>query len=205
MNQVLREIDRRAYRHEMVDGLTEIAMALVFLVLVIIWHKPGLMWMIILPILALGPGLRKIRSRTTYPRIGYVQPKGEKSAELFRGMALYVLGAVVMVTVGVFLWHGKVDSELIRQVSPLLASLLFGGGLLYAAGRSGLRRFYGVFAISVILGGWISFTSEPGSYDGVQKYLVVMAAILVVLGLATFAVFLQKNPVRDATENEHVG
>ncbi len=108
--------------------------------------------MTILPILVLGPVLRKIRARTTYPRIGYVRPAGEKPAELFRGMAFYALGVAVVVALGMLLWRGQITPGLVRQVSPLLASLLFGGGLLYAAGRSGLRRYYLLFAVSLALG-----------------------------------------------------
>lgn len=203
MNQTLQRIDRRAFSHDMSDGLTEIAMAIVFLVLIVIWHNPGFMWMTILPILVIGPGLRKIRARTTYPRIGYVKPRGEKPAELFKGIALYAVGVTAAVGLGITLWQGRMTTGVVRQFSPFLASLLFGGGLLYAAGRSGLRRFYVLFAISVALGIWIAFANEPGSYDGLQTYLVSMAAIFFVFGLLTFVVFLRKNPVREVTEDGH--
>ena len=178
-------------------------MALVFLVLIIIGHDPGFMWMTSLPILVIGRGLRKVRVRTTYPRIGYVKPRGEKPAELFRGMILYALGAAAVVGLGVFLWQGRLTPGLVRQMSPLLASLLFGGGLLYAAGRSGLRRYYVLFTFSLALGAWIAFVESTEGYDGIQIYAAAMAAILVVFGSLTFAMFLRKHPVRDVTEDDH--
>jgi hypothetical protein len=205
MNQALNEIDRRAFRHDMVDGLTEVAMGLFFLVPAISLGNPAFSWMIILPILFLGPGLKKIRARHTYPRIGFVEPRGEKPAELFRGMALYTLGAVVAIAVGVFLWRGQITPGLVRQVAPLLASLLFGGGLLYAAGRSGLRRYYLLIAISVGLGTSLVFVTLPGRYHSVQIYLIVMAVILFLFGMATFVHFLKTHPVRVAEEAEDVG
>ena len=75
------EIDRRAFRHDVVDGLTEIAMALFFLVPALTLKNPAFGWMIILPVLFMGPWLKRIRARTTYPRIGYVEPRGENAED----------------------------------------------------------------------------------------------------------------------------
>ena len=100
INEAQHEIDRRAFRHDMVDGLTEIAMSLFFLVPAITLRNPAFSWMIIIPILVFGPVIRKIRARSTYPRIGYVEPRGEKPAELFRGIAVYALVVASVVAVG---------------------------------------------------------------------------------------------------------
>lgn len=205
MDKALNEIDRRAFRHDVVDGLTEMAMALMFLVLVIIWQTPAMMWMIILPILVIGPGLRKIRARTTYPRIGYVKPRAERSADLFRGMAFYTLGAVVLVALGVVVWKGELSPGLVRQASPFLASLLFGGALLYTAGRSGLLRYSLLFAVSLALGAGLTYAAVPGRYQGLQIYFVVMAILFFVVGLSTFVLFLKKHPLREGREDEHAG
>lgn len=204
INEAQHEIDRRAFRHDMVDGLTEIAMSLFFLVPAITLRNPAFSWMIIIPILVFGPVIRKIRARSTYPRIGYVEPRGEKPAELFRGIAVYALVVASVVAVGAFLWRGQLTPGLVRQVSPLFASLLFGGGLLYAAGRSGLRRYYVLFAISVAIGAALVFTKVSGRYHSLQLYLLAMAVILFFFGLATFLHFIKTHPMRDLQEDTNV-
>ena len=197
------EIDRRAFRHDVVDGLTEIAMALFFLVPAFTLRNPAFSWMIILPILFMGPWLKRIRARTTYPRIGYVEPRGENAGEMLRGMAIYVLVVSVAVAVAVFIWRGQLTPGSIRRVAPLLASLFFGGGLLYAAGRSGLRRYYVLLVASVALGLVLTIFPVSGRYASVQVYLLVMGLIVFCVGLATFAHFLKTHPVRDDAEDDH--
>ena len=130
MTGTITEIDRRAFRHDVVDGLTEIAMALFFLVPAFTLREPAFSWMIILPILFMGPGLKKFRARHTWPRIGYVEPRGENASQMLVGMAIYV--AVVLVVVGttIFILRGEIRPGMVRQVSPLLASLFVGAGLV---------------------------------------------------------------------------
>jgi len=193
----LNEIDRRAFRHDVVDGLTEIAMAFFFLVPAFTLKNPAFSWMIILPILLMGPWLKRIRARTTYPRIGYVEPRGENAGKMFRGMAIYVLVVLAVVAVAIFFWRGQLTSGSVRRVAPLLASLLFGGGLLYAAGRSGLRRYYVLLAASVALGAVLTVFPTPGRYASVQIYLLAMGLIIFLVGTVTFAHFLRTHPVRD--------
>ena len=199
----MNEIDRRAFRHDVVDGLTEIAMAFFFLVPAFTLRNPAFSWMIILPILFMGPWLKRIRARTTYPRIGYVEPRGENAGQMLRGMAIYVLVVFVVIAVAIFIWRGQLTSGSVRRVAPLLASLLFGGGLLYAAGRSGLRRYYLLLVISIGLGVTLTFFPIPGRYLSVQIYLAAMGTIVFLVGLITYLHFLKTHPVRDEVEDDH--
>jgi len=205
MNDSIAEIDRRAYRHDVADGLTEIAMALFFLVPAVSVHEPALTWMIILPILFIGRWLDKLRSRHTWPRIGYVKPRGESARRLLTGMAIYTALVIGVVAAGVVAFHGGVGPDSIRRVSPLLAALLFGGGLLYAAGRSGLRRYLVLFGLSVALGAALTLLEIPGRYVSLQLYLLGMGAVTFVVGLATFIHFIRTHPVRDLEEVDDAG
>ena len=198
------EIDRRAFCHDVVDGLTEIAMAFFFLVPALTLEIPAFSWMIIIPILFMGPWLKRIRARTTYPRIGYVQPKGERAGKVFRAVAIYALVVLIIVAIGVFVWRGQITPESVRRVAPLLASLLFGGGLLYAAGRSGLRRYYLLLMMSVGLGATLTYFTIPGRYLSLQIYLATMGTTAFLVGLITFVRFLKNHPVLDDAEDDHV-
>jgi len=194
------EIERRAFRHDVADGLTEIAMALFFLVPAFAIREPAFTWMIILPILFMGPWLKRLRNRHTWPRIGYVKPRQEHAGRLFVGMGIYATVATAVVGAGVLACRGEITPGLVRQVSPLLASLLFGGGLLYAAGRSGLRRYYLLLGLSVALGATLTFLQLPGRYLSLQIYLLGMGATTFVVGVATFLHFIRTHPVRDLEE-----
>jgi hypothetical protein len=203
MSTAITEIDRRAFRHDVVDGLSEIAMAFFFLVPAFTVRQPAFSWMIILPILLMGPWLRKLRARHTWPRIGYVEPRGENAGQMLKGMAIYVAAVTVVVGAGLFIFRGEIKPGLIRQVSPLLASLLFGGGLLYAAGRSGLKRYHALLALSLTLGATLTFMQIPGRYLSLQIYLLGMGAITFVVGTVTFIHFIRTHPIRNLEEDDH--
>jgi len=200
MPKTFAEIDRRAFRHDVVDGLTEMAMALFFLVPAFTVREPAFNWMIIFPILFMGPWLKKLRARHTWPRIGYVEPRGENAGRMLIGMAIYVALVLAVVGAGIFAIRGEIRPGLIRQVSPLIASLFFGGGLLYAAGRSGLRRYYVLLGLSLALGATLTVVEIPGRYLSLQIYLLGMGAITFLVGLITFIHFIRTHPVRDLDE-----
>ena len=203
MTDTFSEIDRRAFRHDVVDGLTEMTMALFFLVPAFTLREPAFNWMIILPILLMGPWLKKLRARHTWPRIGYVKPRGENASQMLIGMAIYTAVVLAVVGVGIFVFRGEIRPGMIRQVSPLIASVLFGGGLLYAAGRSGLRRYYVLLALSLALGIALTIAEIPGRYASVQIYLLGMGAIIFTVGLITFIHFIRTHPIRDLGEADH--
>lgn len=200
MNDGMASIDRRAFRHDVVDGLSEIAMALFFLVPAFTIREPAFSWMIILPVLFMGPWLKKLRARHTWPRIGFVEPRGEKAGEMLIGMAVYVVIVLAVVGAGIFVLCGEIRPGLVRQVSPLIASLFFGGGLLYAAGRSGLRRYYVLLGLSLTLGAALTVVEIPGHYLNLQIYLLGMGVITFAVGLITFIHFIRSHPVRSTEE-----
>jgi len=197
MSNTFTEIDRRAFRHDVVDGLSEIAMAFFFLVPAFTIREPAFGWMIILPVLLMGPWLKKLRARHTWPRIGYVEPRGENAGEMLIGMAVYVAVVLAVVGAGVFIFRGEIKPGLLRQVSPLIASILFGGGLLYAAGRSGLRRYYVLLGLSLALGIALTAVTVPGRFLSVQIYLLGMGVIIFAVGLITFVRFIRTHPIID--------
>jgi len=84
-----------------------------------------------------------------------------------------------------------------------MALFFFGGGLLYAAGRSGLRRYYVLLGLSLTLGVTLTVYQIPGRYLSLQIYLVGMGAITFVVGLITFVHFIRTHPVRDLGETGH--
>jgi hypothetical protein len=203
MTSSFSEIDRRAFRHDVVDGLTEMAIALFFLVPAFTLEEPAFSWMIILPILFMSRGLERIRARHTWPRIGYVRPRGEPAGEMIKGMLSYVVAVVAVIGIGLFVIRGEIEPGGVRQASPLLAALLFGGGLIYSALRSGLRRYWFLFAASVALGTALSTVQIPGRYASVQMYLGGMAIITFTVGLVTFVRFLHRHPVRNDEGASH--
>jgi hypothetical protein len=196
-------VDSRAFRHSLRDGLTDIAMALFFLVPILIVEQPAFSWMIVLPILFFGPWLRRIRARHVWPRIGYVEPRGEQPKQLATGIVVYTLAVAATIALALVIAHGEISPALLRQVSPLLASMLFGGGLIYTARRSGMRKYLALTALSLALGACLAALDIPGRYTGLQLYLAGMGAIMLAVGVATFLSFLRDHPVREPEEAGH--
>jgi len=203
MNSTTVTVDTRAFRHSLRDGLTDIAMSLFFLVLILMVANPAMSWLIILPILFFGRWIRRIRARHVWPRIGYVEPRGEKPRELATGIAVYSAAVFATLALALVIAHGEVSPALLRQISPLLASLLFGGGLIYTAQRSGLRKYLALTILSLVLGAGLTALDIPGRYTGLQFYLAGMGAIMLVVGTATFILFLRNHPVREVDEARH--
>lgn len=193
-------IDTRAFRHSLSDGLTDIAMALFFLVPMLMVRQPAFGWLVILPVLFIGPWVRRIRARHVWPRVGYVEPRGEDSRELAIGIVVYSLAVFATLALALVIARGDLNPALLRQVSPLLASLLFCGGLLYTARRSGLRRYLVLAWVSVALGAGLAALDPPGRYTGLQLYLAGMGTVMFALGTVTFILFLRAHPVREHEE-----
>ncbi len=157
-----------------------------------------------LTILILGPGLRTIRARHVYPRIDYVEVKGENPKALFRGMAIYTLFTMTATGLAIYIFRGGLPPDAIRRVSPLIAAVLFGGGLSYAAGKTGLRRYTVLFVIGITLATALVIAPIEGRYLNLQIFFVSMGLVSLITGSVLYLYFLRTHPVRDPEENGDV-
>jgi hypothetical protein len=205
-----RVFDRMAYRHTIMDGLTEAALAIFLLTLaVVLPHGPAALLLCLAPF-GLVPAWRYARRRWVEPRIGYVEPMADKPRDILPGIGLFflvVLAAAMVLALAVGGSGGGAAplAQRLRAWEPGLGGVLVAGGLWYAASRSGLKRFYAYAAVSVSLGLALAASGDlillNGRRAGIQWYLLAMGTLLGVGGATVFACFLRRHPIASSGEN----
>lgn len=194
----LSEIERVAYRDTQQDGLTEIVTGVFLFIVAIATGRPPFYWMYVAGILVLGRGLRWLKARYTYERVGFVELPGEDPSKLRRGILSWVLGVFGVMVVALAISGDLTNNLAWRQWAPALAGFLFMGGFLYAASRSGLLRQYLYAALAPVLGLLLSTRTFVEPYGGVRVWALVMALVLLAGGGIVFWRFLRANPIIDA-------
>ncbi len=196
----LDKVERRAWRDTFQDGLVEILVGLFLVLYAGVWSTP-LMTVLIFLTLFFGPKVaEKLKKRYTYPRIGYVQLPSEEGSQMARGMALYIT-IVISVVVALIFIFGDIDGpyQWTRWV-PFGGSLLFCGGFIYLASKTGAIRYYVFIALSVGFG-LLAVLLYPESYKaGMTFYLLALGSVLILWGGILFTQFLRRYPLSGEEE-----
>jgi hypothetical protein len=188
-------IARTAHRDTQRDGLTEIVIGVFLFIVALATGRPAFYWTYLVGILVLGRGLRWLKARYTYQRIGFAELPDEDPSTFRWGVLSWMLGVFGVVAAG-FAISGDLTNNLAwRQWSPALAGLLFMGGFLYLGSRSGLARQYAYALISPALGVLLATRTFVEPYQGVRVWALVMALLLLTIGGIVFLRFLRDNPV----------
>ncbi len=194
----LREVRRKAFRAVNQDGLMDAFLGLV-MVLAGTWMFLDKFQDIeltgvpaILPILVMF-GIRGLRKRYTYPRVGYANLKTRGT----RLGAMIVVTAVIVALVLLFLLVRLTGSEVPRFVVRLFPALI-GGGLavwMVVLFRGGRFRRYLVYAATMLAALVVAYGL------GLHTALVFIASmgacglLMLATGVVTFARFLRAHPV----------
>jgi len=197
----LERIRREAHHELHRDGLTEIAAGVFLFIVALAVGRPAFYWTYLVGLVVLGPGLRRLRSRYTYPRIGFAELPSEDRRRLGRGMALWVVGAFLVVAAGLALLGAFTDHLAWRRAAPALAGLLFSGGFLYLAQQSGLKRVYALAVASAVSGGLLAWPGIgpriEGAYASLRVWAVLMALLCLAVGGLAFRRFLRETPISE--------
>ncbi|MEJ2217720.1 MAG: hypothetical protein P8099_14010 [Gemmatimonadota bacterium] len=198
MNQVAMDrIQRETFRELHRDGLTEVVAGVALFVVALATGRPAFYWTYLALIVILGPGLTRLRARYTYPRIGFAELTHESRRRLSRGIVVWVVGVALAVT-AVLAVLGKLGNNLAwRRAAPLLGGLLFAGGLLYLAQRSGLKRVYGLAVASIITGALLTWPEIEGAYANLRVWALLMALLCLAVGGLAFRRFVRETPVAE--------
>jgi len=197
----LERIRRNTHRELHRDGLTEVAAGIFLFIVALAAGRPAFYWTYLVGLLMLGPGLTRLRSRYTYPRIGFAEVPPEDRKRLGRGMAAWVVGAFLAVAVALALFGVVTDHLAWRRAAPALAGILFGGGFLYLAQRSGLKRVYALAAASALSGCLLAWPGigprVEGAYANLRVWAIVMALLCLAVGGLAFRRFVRENPISE--------
>jgi hypothetical protein len=203
------KVEKRTLQYFYSDGLTEIALGLIFLLLggYIFGQAAvpeGSPWNAAISILSvfviLSSGflvnrfLRFFKRRITYPRTGYVAYKKKEQNPKRRWAAAIAGGVIGFALSGLF-----VISPTTKALFPALNGLLLAVAVLLFANKVGLVRFYMLAAASAIIGFAVT-AAGVGDIKGVSLYYGLFGAAVTLSGLATLVLYLRKSP-RPGREN----
>ncbi len=204
-NDEIKQVEQRVKRYWYSDGIAELASGGLFVLLGVYFGAQGIlgegsMWGIILQlslILVMVGGVFGVRwlvntlkARLTYPRTGYVEYRvNEKEAKTRR----YVIAGIAMII-------AMASILLIDYIRGLDAMALVTGllvGLIFIALRgksSGLKRFYLLGGLAILLGVGLSFSSLSQAYNLGLFYGLLGIAIVISGGLVLRR-YLNENPL----------
>ncbi len=211
-NDDMKQVEQRVRRYWYTDGIAELASGVMFLLVglyfgVLGYFEEGSLVSVILQVsmvLVMVGGafgvrwlVNTLKSRLTYPRTGYVEYRvNEKDAKMRR----YVVMAVAMS-------FAIASIVLIDFIRGLESMVLFTGvivGVIFIALRgksSGLKRFYLLGGLSIVLGITLAFSKLSQVYSLSLFYGLLGIGILI-SGALVMRQYLDENPLRSEHEDE---
>ena len=192
----LQSAERRAFRYDAQDGLTEFLAGVMFFFIARAAGDPRLAWVPALLIFPMRFAVRFFKERFTYPRVGYVKLKSESGPELGRGMLTYLLVILFLAATALWVFGDITSFSLWLKWMPAIMAGFCSGGFLYLAGKSGLWRHRLLVVFCLAWGMACSVQDFPSVYAAISRWALGMGLVNLVLGVVVFVVFLARNPVR---------
>ncbi len=209
----IEKIEKRTVQSFYDDGLPEISLGLIFLLLGGYFFaqttaaersalSSALSVLFVLVIVSAGflasRILRFLKRRITYPRTGYVAFKKKEPSSKRRAATMIVGGIIGAATAALY---GLSPS--FKVLFPALNGLLLAVAVLLIAGKIGLARFYILSAASAVIGLAVT-AAGVGDIKGISLYYGLFGAAVTLSGLATLIVYLRKSPRADRENTDAV-
>jgi hypothetical protein len=194
------EITRRAQRHWMEDGLSEIMLGLLFVILAggmlmrlafPRWLTLDLLFpaLTIVGILGLTRGFKKLKERITFPRSGYVAlPEPTRTRRIFTFASVVVLGAAFTLVLSAHM-------AVVPIFAGFFAAIFLWGGVQYKQ-TSMLWEAPLILTFAVVS---TRFPSLNGA-AGVLALMVMIGTSMAIFGAFRLRGFLKANQRREETE-----
>ncbi|MEJ2597174.1 MAG: hypothetical protein P8Z00_02515 [Anaerolineales bacterium] len=201
MSDSYKEIEQRTRRYWYVDGLAELFIGLLLLVVGLLVLAPDLLppgsWQRLIAVASLvviivggaqlgGRLVRAVKTHLTYPRTGYVNYRKPSRQRRLRNFLIMIPIAALWTALILIL-----GNALIAWV-PLIDGLVL-GAILWIAGR-GLLRFYLLAGLSMIVGGILAYL-QIGGILGQMVFNSIMGLSLAVSGAITLIHYLRQTSV----------
>jgi hypothetical protein len=133
--------------------------------------------------------INALKTRLTYPRTGYVEYSSRERNAMWRIAAVVIGMLVAMLSIVITRRIDSIDSMV------AVTGILVGVILLAKQGwSSGVPRFYGLSAASMILGVVLSMSGLPRGYD-LGAFYGLMGTAFVASGSLTLRRYLKENPL----------
>jgi hypothetical protein len=204
-NTEIKEVEQRVKRYWYTDGIAELAGGGMFLLLGLYFGIQGylgenslvsvlLQASLALLMIAGAFGVRwlvnVLKARVTYPRTGYVQYHVNERDATRRRWIVGGIGMVVAIA-SILL----VDALRSLDAMVLVTGLLVGAVFIILRGRaSGLKRFYALGGLAIVLGVVLAFSRLPQAYSLGLFYGLLGVGVLV-SGALVLHRYLSENPL----------
>lgn len=201
MTNELHRIEKKARRYFYEDGLTEIALGLLLLVLGGYFHlqtvlppdsaagsflTAGFVIIVLSASFLAGRLIRVLKRRFVYPRTGYIayrrknRPRRRLIAALVGGVMGALLSALIAIAPSVETWM------------PAINGFLFGFAALLLANKVGLVRYHVLAASSAAIG-FILTALGQGGIPGITLFYLIFGAAMAISGTAAFILYLLRS------------
>src|SRR5512143_3097578 len=199
----IKKIEKRTIQSFYQDGLTEIALGLIFLIFggyfvahnaapagsaLEDWLTVGFILIVVSAGFVVNRVLRLLKRRLTYPRAGYVSFKKKEPSPRRRAATAIV---AMIISAALASLYGLSPS--FRALYPAVNGLLFAVAALFIANKVGLVRFFVLAAASAVIGVSLA-AAGAGGFQGLALFYLLFGAAALVSGLAALIVFLRRNP-----------
>ncbi len=192
-NNTDKKLEQQVYRGSQPDGIIEIFAGICLIALAFAIGK-SFSLIYLLPILLFGPVLRRLRSRITYPRYGYVKLNQEKQEKDVKGILVLML--VIIISAIMLLWYFGFSNNFDGLLIWL--PLIFGHLLMFmnlSIGRqSGLWFYYFLASLSIVSGALLSLFDLFDGNKELSVFFITMGIVTFIFGLVMLRGFLRKYP-----------
>lgn len=211
-NHDVKEVEQRVKRYWYADGIAELSSGGLFLLLGLYFGVQGyfgesslvsviLQVSLALLMIAGAFGVRwlvnTLKSRLTYPRTGYVEYRvNEKSVRRRRWVIVGAALVIAMASIVLIDYIRGLDSMVL--VSGLLVGVIF---IALRGKSSGLKRFYFLGGLAILLGVGLSFSGLSQAYN-LGLFYGLLGAIIIVSGALVLRRYLSENPLPEEGDNE---
>lgn len=210
-NHELKNVEQRVKRYWYEDGIAELASGGLFIVLGLYFAAQGffgekslvniiLQISLMLVLIAGAFGVRwvvnALKSRLTYPRTGYVEYRvNEKGVKTRRYVVAGVAMIIAIASIVLIDYIRNLDSM------ALITGLLVGVIFIALRGRSsGLKRFYVLGGVAIVLGVVLAFSKLGQAYN-LGLFYGLLGVAIVISGMLVLRRYLSENPL--PAEGEH--
>jgi hypothetical protein len=211
-NNKIKQVEQRVKRYWYADGIAELASGGMFILLGIYFGAQGfldegsmvsiilqvsLMLMMVAGIFGVRWLVNTLKARLTYPRTGYVEYRvNEKDAKMRRYVVAGVAMIIAIASIVLIDYIRGLDS--MALVTGLLVGLIF---IALRGKSSGLKRFYVLSGLAIMLGVALSFGGLSQVYNLGLFYGLLGIAIVISGGLVLHR-YLNENPLPVEMGNE---
>jgi len=199
----LKDIEQRAWKVYMQDGLVEIMIGVVLFFASGAFHTSStVVFLVFWPIFGQNI-IEAIRKRYTYPRIGYVKLQSDDPKKTAGGIFLYMVAVFAIMVVVLYLLFGSGTwaPYLLYQWLPTFVGAILLGAMTYTKSKSGDARYYAYALVAIAIGVAFSLHRFEPVKMGVTLYLLLLSGIMIVTGMARFVAFLRNHPLPPEPES----